>query len=384
MSLSSNFRHTGKLTLEDGKTFTGILFGAETSSADFSQQSSRQVEDKGCGEVVFNTSMTGYQEILTDPSYYGEIVTFTSSHIGNTGINFEDEESSQLWCAGLITRSSDGITSNWRSKKTLDSYLKEASIPGLMDVDTRAITRYIREKGALRGVITPIEEKVPLDHLPVFEGRDLIQKVSTPHPYDYPAPEELRYRIVAIDYGIKANLLRSLRNLGCQITVVPAHTSAQEILDRHPEGVFLSNGPGDPSAAPYAVETVRKLIGKLPLFGVCMGHQILSQAFGAKTYKLKFGHRGGNQPVQDLTTQKVEISSHNHGYAVDPSSLPPSVRVSHVNLNDRCVEGIESDEAFSVQYHPEACPGPHDSMLLLSRFIDRIDRWKCTRNTSNP
>jgi carbamoyl-phosphate synthase small subunit len=392
----------GILILEDGTEFTGRLFGAPVTPDSIrksSRETSSRKRDRGYGEVVFNTSMTGYQEILTDPSYYGQIVCMTASHIGNTGVNLEDPESMQPWCGGFIVQESCDIPSNWRSKGGLNEYLVQQGIPGLMDVDTRALTRHIRSKGALRGVILPLTDrslaKALLEELPKFEGRDLIGEVSTRESYIWssegkgapgsPAVEQAglvgsavkssgsakRYKVVAIDYGVKWNLLRSLEVLGCDIEVVPAKTSAADVLARKPDGVFLSNGPGDPAAAPYTADAVRDLVGKVPVFGVCMGHQVLAMAMGAKTYKLKFGHRGGNQPVIDKGTGRVEISSHNHGYAVDQATLPKGVNITHVNLNDKCVEGIAIPDknAFSVQYHPEAAPGPHDSVELFERFV---------------
>lgn len=372
----------GVLILEDGTEFPGFLFGAPVSASTIQaggngpiNHSAAQSKDHGYGEVVFNTSMTGYQEILTDPSYYGQIVCMTTPHIGNTGVNSEDPESVRPWCAGFIVHDPCVRASNWRSQGQLDDYLRTSGIPGLYGVDTRALTLHLRSMGVARGVILPAVEKELarglLEKLPKFEGRDLIGEVTTKKPYFWTAPKNPSYRVVAMDFGIKWNLLRSLEHLGCEIEVVPATTTATEILARKPDGVFLSNGPGDPSAAPYAAETVRGLVGKIPLFGVCMGHQILSLALGAKTYKLKFGHRGGNQPVIDKGTGHVEISSHNHGYSVDANSLPANLEVTHINLNDKTVEGVavKGAEAFSVQYHPEACPGPHDSDHLFERFI---------------
>ncbi len=369
----------GVLILEDGSEFLGTLFGAPISAAAMRQAASKK--DFGYGEVVFNTSMTGYQEILTDPSYYGQIICMTTPHIGNTGINTEDEESAKLWCSGLIVHHSCDEPSNWRMEESLDSYLRARQVPGLSGVDTRALTLHLRSKGVTRGIILPLSErneaKSLLSTLPPFNGRDLIGEVSTREAYPWKKTKNSQtYRVVVMDFGVKWNLLRSLEQLGCEIEVVPAKTMAQDILARKPDGVFLSNGPGDPTAAPYAANTVRELLGKVPIFGVCMGHQILALALGAKTFKLKFGHRGGNQPVLDKTTGRVEISSHNHGYAVDGASLPSFVDVTHINLNDKTVEGIcvKNANAFSVQYHPEACPGPHDSMELFEQFIQNIKK----------
>ncbi len=358
--------------------FPGVLFGAPISKDLILSK-----KDKGYGEVVFNTSLFGYQEILTDPSYYGQIISMTVPHVGNTGINFEDEESARIWCAGFLIHDYCEEPSNWRSKESLDVYLKKNQIPGLYGVDTRALTRHLRSLGVVRGVILPLEEKQfgkeLLEKLPPFEGRDLIAEVTSRESYTWPLKKSKRpagkYKVVAIDYGLKWNLLRNLEALGCDIEVVSAKESAQAILARKPQGVFLSNGPGDPTAAPYAVETVRELIGKIPIFGVCMGHQILALALGGKTYKLKFGHRGSNQPVLDHSTKKVEISSHNHGYSVDARTLPKNVTLTHTNLNDHTVEGLSilDQWAFSVQYHPEACPGPHDSVGLFRKFTELME-----------
>lgn len=375
----------GLLILENGLTFRGTLFGAPTSSSiirNSTKVTSPAGRDRGYGEVVFNTSLTGYQEILTDPSYYGQIICMTNPHIGNTGTNEEDPESTQPWCGGFVINQLCVKPSNWRNKQELDSYLKKAGIPGIMGIDTRSLTRHLRSSGVTRGLILPASEKelakTLFAELPPFEGRDMINEVSTPKPYKWVLshpPKGVRvFKVIAMDFGVKRNLLHSLALRGCEIEVVPANTSAKEILSKKPDGVFLSNGPGDPTAAPYAAKTVKDLIGQVPVFGVCMGHQIMALAMGAKTYKLKFGHRGGNQPVLDKTTGKVEISSHNHGYAVDGTSLPASAEVTHLNLNDKTVEGmrIKDAQAFSVQYHPEACPGPHDSVILFDRFIEMM------------
>ncbi len=398
-------KKAGFLILEDasnpdGIEFPGFLFGAEVSSATI-RAGRKQSTDKGYGEVVFNTSMTGYQEILTDPSYYGQMICMTVPHVGNTGVNIEDPESVRPWCAGFIVHEECSHPSNWRAKGSLHDFLSRTGVPAISGIDTRSLTRHLRSRGVVRGVILPAEQRSEarqlLAELPPFEGRDLIGEVTTSKPYAWssvPTPEvtpgvELSttpyvtrfkgpYKVVAVDFGVKHNLLRSLAHFGCEVEVVPAKMSSAEILSRKPDGVFLSNGPGDPAAAPYAVETVRDLVGKVPVFGVCMGHQILSLAMGAKTYKLKFGHRGGNQPVLEKETGRVEISSQNHGYAVDASSLPKGVEVTHINLNDRTVEGIRvaGKDAFSVQYHPEACPGPHDSMVLFERFVETMDKRK--------
>ncbi|MDR3606065.1 MAG: glutamine-hydrolyzing carbamoyl-phosphate synthase small subunit [Oligoflexia bacterium] len=379
----------GVLILEDGQEFEGLLFGAPVTADSIvkASKTSGLAKDRGYGEVVFNTSMTGYQEILTDPSYYGQMVCMTTPHIGNTGVNDEDPESQHPWCAGFIVHEMSEEPSNWRSRGSLRAYLEEHGIPGIYGIDTRALTRHLRAQGVVRGVILPLEDRARardlLEGLPRFEGRDLIGEVTTKKSYRWgkSAAGSGKYKVVAMDFGLKWNLLNSLEHFGCEIEVVPANTSADEILSRKPDGIFLSNGPGDPAAAPYAAKTVRALVGKVPLFGVCMGHQILALAMGAKTYKLKFGHRGGNQPVIDRSTGHVEISSHNHGYAVDGSSLPKEIEVTHINLNDKTVEGlaVPSANAFSVQYHPEACPGPHDSVELFERFVRMMER-ACTKN----
>jgi carbamoyl-phosphate synthase small subunit len=374
----------GIIVLEDGFSLDGTLFGAPVDSESILKMSRMKqgIRDRGYGEVVFNTSMTGYQEILTDPSYYGQIVCMTVPHIGNTGINEEDPESIQPWCAGFVVHEPCSTPSNWRSTGGLTEYLTKHGIPGLMGVDTRALTLHLRSKGVVRGLILPAEEKAKatelLQALPPFEGRDLIGEVSTTKPYVWKSKGKEgphRYRVVALDFGVKWNLLRSLEELGCEIEVMPASSTAEEVLSRKPNGVFLSNGPGDPTAAPYATKTVKGLVGKLPVFGVCMGHQILALALGGKTYKLKFGHRGGNQPVIEKESGRVEISSHNHGYSVDGDSLSKGVTVTHLNLNDKTVEGlaVPGSQAFSVQYHPEACPGPHDSRALFSRFVGMME-----------
>jgi carbamoyl-phosphate synthase small subunit len=328
--------------------------------------------------------MTGYQEILTDPSYAGQTIVFTAAHIGNTGANSEDLESKKIYAQGLILASYTEKPSNFRSTKTLEEFLKEQNKIGMHDVDTRALTLYLRDRGVTPGFIIPAEFK---DRIGEFTKKmieqdygsiDWIKKVSTSEPYmvyakDYSSTK--KYSIVAYDYGIKGQLLRELAHRGCDVQVVPADYPAEKVLASKPDGIFLSNGPGDPSLATYAVKNVQALLGKVPVFGVCMGHQVLAMALGAKTYKLKFGHRGANQPVQNLVSRAVEISSHNHGYAVDVKSLPKTAILSHVNLNDDCCEGIDvpSMKAFSIQYHPESSPGPHDSSYLFDRFISMMN-----------
>ena len=332
------------------------------------------------GELVFNTSMTGYQEILTDPSYAGQMVCFTAAHIGNTGANPEDLESQAIHAEGMILSHYAPKPSNFRSQETLEDFLRKQGKVGIHGVDTRRLTLALRDLGVTPGLIIPLALR---DQLPEwkkllkdknYETFDWIKSVTTAKPYPFAASQaggKSRFKVVAYDYGIKGQLLRDLALRGCDLTVVPADFPAAEVEKMNPDGIFLSNGPGDPGLATYAVKNVKALLGKKPIFGVCMGHQILSLAMGGKTYKLKFGHRGGNQPVKNLEPGTVEISSHNHGYAVDPSSLPDSVKLTHVNLNDGCCEGISvpSLKAFSVQYHPESSPGPHDSSYLFDRFI---------------
>ncbi|PLX84374.1 MAG: carbamoyl phosphate synthase small subunit [Desulfuromonas sp.] len=366
------------LALADGKIFEGKAFGATGEVT---------------GEVVFNTSLTGYQEILTDPSYRGEIVTMTYPQIGNCGINREDVESRSLFLSALIVKEACPFPSNFRSEMSLDAYLKENNTIGLEGIDTRALVRHIRTVGAQVGVISTIDtdpdsliEKAR--KAPGLKGRDLVREVTCDEPYSWTqglwtledgyseVPKGSQsYRVVAYDFGIKRNILRNLISSGCDVTVVPAETPAAEVLAMKPDGVFLSNGPGDPEPIRYAQDNIRELLGKVPLFGICLGHQLLSIALGGQTYKLKFGHRGGNQPVLDHLSQRVEITSQNHGFAVDEKSLPDEVRVTHINLNDNTVEGIEHNQlpAFSVQYHPEASPGPHDAQYLFARFIEMMN-----------
>ncbi len=363
------------LALADGKYFIGKALGAVGEVT---------------GEVVFNTSMTGYQEILTDPSYHGEIVTMTYPQIGNYGINPEDVESRKPFLAGFVVKESCPFPSNFRSQMSLDDYLKENNIVGIEGIDTRALVRHIRTAGAQTGILSSIDtdpaslvEKAR--QAPSIVGRDLVREVTCGEPYQ--ACEEVwqlgqgyadstakpkSFKVVAYDYGIKRNILRNLTSAGCDVTVVPADTAPEEVLKLNPDGVFLSNGPGDPEPLHYAQENIRQLLGKVPIFGICLGHQLLSIALGGKTYKLKFGHRGGNQPVLDSQRQQVEITSQNHGFAVDADSLDNhQVKVTHMNLNDNTVEGIQhlALPAFSVQYHPEASPGPHDAKYLFDRFI---------------
>ena len=390
------------LALADGTVFEGTSFGAEGECV---------------GEVVFNTAMTGYQEVLTDPSYKGQIVCMTYPLIGNYGINPEDIESRRPFVEGFIVKEGCPYPSNWRKAQTLDAYLKERRIVGIQGIDTRALTKHIRDQGAMEGVISTIDlspaslvEKARSS--PGLIGRDLVKEVSCtepfrwwegewrwPHGYSDEAramsPEskreqldlfspqssvlspQTRYRVVAIDCGIKYNILRKLVSAGCDVFIVPAFATADEILAYNPDGIFLSNGPGDPEGVTYLIETTRRLIGRRPIFGICLGHQILGLALGGRTYKLKFGHHGANHPVKELHTGKVEITTQNHGFAVDIDSIPGGeVELTHVNLNDGTVEGMRHTRLpiFSVQYHPEASPGPHDSRYLFDRFVALMER----------
>jgi carbamoyl-phosphate synthase small subunit len=384
------------LALEDGSVWRGQSFGAPMTAN---------------GEVCFNTSMTGYQEILTDASYRGQIVTMTYPLIGNTGINAVDIEAKTPHVAGLVVRELSPVVSSWRSEESLDAYLKRYNIPGLTGIDTRSLTLRLRTQGSLRGVMTSekISDAAAVDLAKKWSylERDFVKEVTTPEAYDWDPDSKLsrkwtliqgkrapgappltgedyyaplppvKHRIVAFDFGLKTNILRRLRQHGFGVRVVPATTSAAEALAGNPDGIFLSNGPGDPSVIDYAHKTVRSLIGKKPIFGICLGHQILGYALGGKTYKLKFGHRGGNQPVKDLTTGRISITSQNHGFAVDPKSLPDAeVETTQINLNDQTSEGLRhrKEPVFSVQYHPEAAPGPHDADYFFREFSNMIDR----------
>ncbi|MEN3368771.1 MAG: carbamoyl-phosphate synthase small subunit [Verrucomicrobiota bacterium] len=375
------------LALEDGRIFEGESFGATGTRI---------------GEVCFNTSMTGYQEVLTDPSYRGQIVAMTYPLIGNYGTNAHDQESREPHVRGFVIEELSEIPSSWRSEASLEDYLRRWEIPGVQGIDTRALTRHLRERGAMKACLTSeaLSEKEAVSQAIDGEGvigMDYVREVSTPASYRWDPDDQLstqwsvasgnadkiirqalppvRYRVVAYDYGIKENILRRLRQSGFGITVVPARTTAGEVLALKPDGVFLSNGPGDPSVLDYAHESLRGLIGKTPIFGICLGHQVLGFAVGGKTFKLKFGHRGGNQPVKDLRTGKVAITSQNHGFAVDADSLPKEMEVTHINLNDGTVEGMRHRElpVFSVQYHPEAAPGPHDAGYFFSQFAELIE-----------
>jgi carbamoyl-phosphate synthase small subunit len=372
-----------RLALEDGTVVRGQAFGARSD---------------GAGEVVFNTAITGYEEVITDPSYRGQIVIMTAPEIGNTGWNGEDLESARPWLSGFVVRELSPVVSNWRSQQTLDSVLAEAGVPGISGVDTRALTQKLRDQGAMRGVITAqpvakLSDAALIDLVrrsPGLEGRDLVREVTAPARYEWHEPSwhhgedpsrarAVEKHVVAYDFGMKRNILRMLVDAGCRVTVVPAHTPASEVLALAPDGVFLSNGPGDPAAVGYAAEACRAIIEKkVPLFGICLGHQILGLALGGTTYKLKFGHHGANCPVMDLTTRKVEITSQNHGFAVDVDSLRGKAELTHVNLNDNTVEGMRlgTGPAFSVQYHPEASPGPHDASYLFDRFMKLIETHK--------
>ena len=360
------------IALEDGTCFEGRAFAG---SGEF------------YGELVFNTSMTGYQEILTDPSYTGQIVTMTYPLIGNYGINEEDAESRGIFAEGLVVGECSRIYSNWRATKSLSEYLEENEKVGVDQVDTRAITLHIRDKGAMKCIISTedLDKKSLIEKAKNSDGlvgRDLASEVSISDKYVWPegGKADAEYRVAVIDCGIKLNQLRIFEKLGCECTVYPVTTPAQEIIDSAPDGIFVSNGPGDPAGAPGITKLVQDLIvTKLPMFGICFGHQMLSIALGAKSYKLKFGHRGGNQPIQDLRTTKVEIASHNHGFCIDADSVNKEVaEITHVNLNDNTVAGLKHKQQplFCVQYHPEAAPGPHDPFYLFEEFIDLMKEYK--------
>ena len=356
-------KNSSILLLDDGKKFEGKPFGFNGETI---------------GEVCFNTGMTGYQEILTDPSYCNQIVTMTSPHIGNYGVNEEDVESDKIQVSGFIIKEETLIPSNWRSVTSIGDYLRKNKVVGIQHLDTRELTRHIRDNGAMNGIISSTDSNVDslrekLNKAPSMNGLDLAKVVSTKKIYEWSS--DGKYKIAAIDYGIKHNILNLLTENNCRVTVFPAKTSAEEILKFNPDGVFLSNGPGDPAAVTYGIEMVKELLGKKPIFGICLGHQILSLALGASTFKLKFGHRGINHPVKNMVSNNVEITSQNHGFAVDINSLPENVISTHINLNDNTSEGVQCEDlkAFSVQYHPESSPGPHDSRYLFNKFIDLIE-----------
>jgi carbamoyl-phosphate synthase small subunit len=367
------------LALEDGNVFEGRCFGAPTERS---------------GEVVFNTAITGYQEVFTDPSYSGQIVILTNPQIGNYGTSAEDNESARPYIEGLVVREFSAISSNWRSDSEANDFLARAGIPVIDDLDTRALVRHLRTRGVMRGVLSSIEK----DHeklvakarsIPTMAGLDLASRVTTPSAYEWTHPvdacspsenitklRESKYHVIAYDHGIKHNILRRLVQSGCRVTVVPSLTTAEDVLALDPDGIFISNGPGDPEPLQQQVGNIRKLIGKKPIFGICLGQQLLGLAVGGKTYKLKFGHRGANHPVRNELTKRVEITSHNHGFTVDPDSLNANdTEITHVNLNDQTLEGfrLRNHPVFCVQYHPEAAPGPHDSHYLFDEFVKLMD-----------
>lgn len=364
------------LVLADGTVFRGLSMGAEGEII---------------GEVVFNTAITGYQEILTDPSYRGQIVTMTYPHIGNTGVNFEDNEAAIPFLTGLVVKEYCPHPSNWRCAKDLAAFMSEHGLVGIHDIDTRKLTRNLRDTGAKKGIISTLDHNeasllAKVRQYPDIEGLDLVAQVTCREPYDWDeglwrwnrsSPKSKgTFRVAAFDFGVKENILRLLVDVGASVRVFPATTSADEILAYDPDGVFLSNGPGDPETVTYGIESVRNLLGKKPILGICLGHQILGLALGGKTYKLTFGHHGANHPVRRLDTGQVEITSQNHNFAVDPASVESECEITHLNLNDQTVEGMKHRKypVFSIQYHPEASPGPHDSRYLFTRFKSIIEK----------
>ena len=374
------------LALEDGRIFAGEGYGAP---------------GEALGEVVFNTSLTGYQEIATDPSYAGQIVVMTNPQIGNYGTNEADNEAQKPYIEGLIVREFSPVSSNWRSERVTDEYMERYKVPVLGEIDTRALVRHLRTHGVMRGCISTIDTNpeslvAKARSIPRMDGMDLARVVSTPTSYSFASSDAMAetgnpllaaaaaadrplLHVVAYDFGIKRNILRMLTREGCRVTVVPAQTTADQVMELKPDGVFLSNGPGDPEPVEYAVKSIRQMMGRVPIFGICLGHQLTGLALGGKTYKLKFGHHGGNHPVKNLGTGKVEITAHNHNFAVDPESIHNNdVDLTHVDLNDNTLEGLrhKSLPLFSVQYHPEAAPGPHDSNYLFHDFRRMMDEWK--------
>ncbi len=354
------------LLLENKLLFKGYALGAIGTTS---------------GELCFNTGMVGYQEILTDASYCGQIVLMTYPHIGNYGVNSDDVESNNIQVSGLIIKDLTTIPSNYRSEQSLDQYLKDHNIIGIYGLDTRAVTRVVREYGVMNAVISSkqLDTKYltsELNATPSMEGLNLTTKVTCKNRYIFSETSDNKFKIAAIDFGIKTNILRLLSKRGCNITVFPANVSSQEIMDFNPDGIFLSNGPGDPSAVIDAIQCIKNLLGQYPIFGICLGHQLLALALGAETFKLKYGHRGLNHPVKNLKNNKIEITSQNHGFAVLDNNLPSNIRITHINLNDNTIAGIECQDfkAFSVQYHPESSPGPHDSQYLFDLFIDLMEQ----------
>jgi carbamoyl-phosphate synthase small subunit len=352
------------LVLEDGTVHSGVALGADVEAH---------------GEVVFTTSMTGYQEALTDPSFAGQILTMTFPLQGNYGVNDVDIESTRVQVRGFVVREACDMPSHWRSRETLHEYLLEAGIPALAEIDTRALTRRLRSTGVMMGLLTRRDPAAALDRLvalPRYDGSNYVEDVTVDEPMSWAPPLDQRRKIVVLDLGVKHNILRILRTEGCQVTVLPSPSSAQEVLALQPDGVVLSPGPGDPALLDYAVGTASNLMGRIPLFGICLGHQVLARAWGASTFKLKFGHRGANHPVKEGASGRVSITAQNHGYAVDPDGLPSSVDVSHVHLNDGTCEGLRHREvpALTIQYHSEASPGPHDNRYIFREFLDVVDQ----------